>query len=448
MLNFLPHTDDTRKEMLKEIGLSSIEELFSQVPQEVRVKDGMFNLPAGISEQEAWQKLLKLAGENKTAENSISFLGGGVYNRYIPACVSAIVGRSEFVTSYTPYQPEISQGTLQAIFDYQTLICNITGMDISNASVYDGATACAEAILMAVRLSKKQDTVKVLVSEALNPEYKQVVEAYLYGADINIVYLPVEHGKTALPADINIDEYACVLVQSPNYFGCAENSGLFAKIKESQAKLVICADPISLAVLKSPAEYGADIVVGDFQPLGISMNFGGPHGGFIACKEAYLRQLPGRIVGLTQDKDGREAFSLTLQTREQHIRREKATSNICTNNALMALAATVYLSVMGPQGIKEIADISIQRAHYMAESLAEIPGISVLYNDFLYEFVIKTGIPSSELIKKLAQMDIFIGIDLSAKFKNMENSILISVTEMNTPEDIDKAIEAIKELRN
>ena len=431
MHNFLSHTDEIRHDMLKEIGLSSIDELFAQIDPKICFEK--LNLSDGISEQEVQKKLSELAAKN-TSKN-ISFLGGGVYNRYVPACIQNIAQRTEFITSYTPYQPEVSQGTLQAVFDYQTLICNLTGMDAANASVYDGASACAEAVLMAARLTRKTE---VLVSEALNPESKAVLETYCYGEGLNISYLQ---------GNENFDDYACVLAQNPNYFGELEPMALFEKVAESKAKLIVCIDPITPAVLKSPAEYGADIVVGDFQPLGLSMNFGGPHGGFVACKKAYLRQLPGRVVGLTTDKDGREAFTLTLQTREQHIRREKATSNICTNNALCALAATIYLSVLGTSGLREVANISIQRTHYMAEKLAWIQGISLISDKFLYEFVIKLeGITSEEFIKKLAHKGIFIGIDLSEKFKNMKNHILICVTEMNTPEDIDKTIKEIEEL--
>ncbi len=430
--------------MLKEINLESIDDLFKQIKPAIRTKK--FNLAGGMSEQEVRKKISGMAAKNKNCENSISFLGGGVYHRYVPACIQTVIERSEFITAYTPYQPEVSQGTLQSIFDYQTLICNLTGMDVSNASVYDGATACAEAALMAVRLTKKS---AILVSEALNPEYKQVLETYCYGAGIKINYLTAKNGKTQPENLVNLDDYACVLIQNPNYFGCIENMDICNNISNSKAKLIVCIDPVSVSVLKPPSEYGADIVVGDFQSLGINMNFGGPHGGFMACKEAYLRQLPGRIVGFTKDHDGREAFTLTLQTREQHIRREKATSNICTNNALMALAATVYLSVLGSQGLKETANISIQRAHYMAEKLVQIPTISIIYGEFLHEFVIKLdNISSEEFIKKLAEKDIFIGIDLSDKFNDLQNCVLVSVTEMNSVEDINKAVGVIELLIN
>ena len=441
MHNFLPHTDETRQEMLNEIGLNSTEGLFSNIPKEARVNS--LNIPEGLSELEAKKHLVELANKNQIAQNCISFLGGGTYNKYIPTCINSIIQRSEFITAYTPYQPEVSQGTLQVIYDYQSMLCNLTGMDVANASVYDGATACAEAVLMASRITKKT---KALVSYVLNPDYKQVIETYCYGAGIEIEYLELSEGKTTFSDDKNLDDYACVLIQNLNYLGCVENLiEISEKITNSKAKLIICADIISLAVLKKPSEYNADIVVGDLQQLGIGMNFGGPHCGFIACKNAYLRQIPGRIVGLSKDRDDNDAFTLTIQTREQHIKREKATSNICSNQALMTLIATIYLSVVGPEGLKEIANISTQRAHYLADKLNEIEGIKVLYPDFLNEFVIKIdSILADELIKKFEAENILAGINLSNKFKELENCILLAVTEMNDTQDIDKFIGVLK----
>lgn len=432
MYNFLPHTDSSRKELLDEIGLKSIEDLFSNIP----VKSGGLNLPEGLSEFETKRRLQQLAGKNK--QNCTSFLGGGTYNRYVPACVGTIIERSEFITAYTPYQPEVSQGTLQAIYDYQSMLCNLTGMDVANASVYDGATACAEAVLMACRITKKE---KALISYALNPNYKKVIETYCYGAGIKIEYFKGFE-------EISLDDCACVLVQNPNYLGRVENlAEISEKIRDSKAKFIICADIVSLALLKAPSEYNADIVVGDLQPLGLGMNFGGPHCGFIACKNEYLRQMPGRIVGLTKDKNGNDAFTLTIQTREQHIKREKATSNICSNQALMALAATVYLSVVGAEGLKEVADISAQRARYLAEKLSQINGISVLYSDFLYEFVIKLdSMPVEDFITKLEAQNILAGIPLGKEFPEFKNCLLVAVTEMNEVKDIDRFIEVAKSL--
>lgn len=432
MYNYLAHTDEKRQEMLREINLESIDDLFKHI----KPKMDELNLPKGISEMEAAKEISKIADKNFNLNQNISFLGGGTYNRYVPACISEILGRAEFYTAYTPYQPEVSQGTLQAIFDYQTLICNLTGMDVSNASVYDGATACAEAALMAIRLTKKN---KIFLSDGLNPNYIEVVKTYCYGADIT-----VNNGD--LKDNINFDEYAGVIAQIPDYLGRVKNPDLYNKINQSSAKFIACIDPVSIAVVKSPSEYGADIVVGDFQQLGCGMNFGGPHGGFLACKEQYLRQLPGRIVGLTKDKEGKEAFTLTLQTREQHIRRDKATSNICTNTALTALAATIYLSALGPEGLKEIFNISIQRAHYFARELSKIPGLSVLYPNFLNEFVLKVENTSAEkFINSLAQKGIFIGINLNNRFKGkMQDCILICVTEMNSINDIKNTLDIIK----
>jgi len=437
--NFLPHTEETRQEMIKEIGLNSVKDLFSNIPKEAKVEN--LNIPDGLSELEAKKCLMTLANKNKSAQNCISFLGGGTYNRYVPSCINTIIQRSEFITAYTPYQPEVSQGTLQVIYDYQSMLCNLTGMDVANASVYDGATACAEAVLMACRITKKA---KALVSYALNPDYKQVIETYCYGAGIEVEYLPLLGGKTNISSE-SFDDYACVLIQNPNYLGCVENLvEISEKVKSSKAKLIICADIVSLALLKPPSEYNADIVVGDLQQLGLGMNFGGPHCGFIACKNEYLRQIPGRIVGLSKDRDDNDAFTLTIQTREQHIKREKATSNICSNQALMALAATVYLSVVGAEGLKEVANISAQRAHYLAEKLSEISGIKVLYSDFLNEFVIKIdSMPADELIKKLEAENILAGINLGKKFKELENCILIAVTEINDVQDIDKFVETV-----
>lgn len=440
MHNFLPHTKETRQEMLNAIGLNSIEDLFINIPEEAKINN--LSIPEGLSELEAKKRLQELANKNKTTQNCISFLGGGTYNRYIPSCINTITQRSEFITAYTPYQPEVSQGTLQVIYDYQSMLCNLTGMDVANASVYDGATACAEALLMASRITKKT---KALVSYVLNPDYKKVILTYCYGAGIEIEYLNISEGHSEISDEINLDDYACVLIQNPNYLGCTEN---LVKISEktinSKAKLIICADIVSLAILNNP---NADIVVGDLQQLGLGMNYGGPHCGFIACKNEYLRQIPGRIVGLSKDRDGSDAFTLTIQTREQHIKREKATSNICSNQALMALTATIYLSVTGPEGLKEIANISVQRAHYLAEKLNEIKGIKVLYSDFLNEFVIKVeSVSADELIKKLEAENILAGINLGNKFKEFEDCILVAITEMNEVQDIDKFISVLKEL--
>jgi len=445
LYNYLPHTDQTREEMLGEIGLESIEDLFSNINKDIRFDNANFNIPDGVSELEAKEKLSQLANNNLSLSNCLSFLGGGTYYRYIPACIQTVVERSEFLTSYTPYQPEVSQGTLQVIYEYQSMICNLTGMDVANASVYDGAMACAEAVLMAARITKKS---KALIASSLNPEYKEVIKTYCFGENIDLDYIPLKDGKADFES-IKQDEYACILVQNPNYLGSVEDIFEISEIcKNSGAKFVVCTDLISLALIKNPASYGADIVVGDIQALGLPMAFGGPHGGFIACKTEYIRQIPGRIAGMTKDRDDGTAFTLTLQTREQHIRRAKATSNICSNQALMALAATVYLSVMGPEGLKEAATISSARAHYLAEKINKLPGFKVLYNDFLYEFVVKVDdkFSARNILNQLKEQNILAGIPLYDKFDELKNCILVCVTEMNHVSGIDRFTDALEEI--
>ena len=349
MKNFLVHNDEVKAEMLKEIGLNSVEDLFSDIPQEVRMRP--LDLPEALSEMEVQREIKTLASKNKT--NYISFLGGGIYNKFIPAAVGQIAQRFEFLTAYTPYQAEISQGTLQVMYEFQTMISRLTGMDISNATVYDGGTASAEAILMAKRISKKT---KALVSENINPEYKKVIDTYAWANEIEVEYFKNSPENTA--------DYACVLVQTPDYYG------EILDIKPVDTLLIVCTDISSLSILKPPSEYGADIVVGDIQTLGIPQEFGGPHAGFIACREKYMRQLPGRLAGRTLDADGNQSFCLTIQTREQHIKREKATSNICSNQALVGLCATLYLSLLGEKGFKQAGYLSAKQAHKLSQNLS------------------------------------------------------------------------------
>ncbi|MCM1339963.1 MAG: aminomethyl-transferring glycine dehydrogenase subunit GcvPA, partial [Muribaculaceae bacterium] len=337
MNNFLVHNKEIIDEMCKAIGISNPEELFAQIPQDVRMAE--LKLPNAKSEMETQRLVKNLAKENNT--DYAIFLGGGIYNKFIPACISQVASRFEFNTAYTPYQPEISQGTLQVMYEFQTMISRLTGMDIANATMYDGGTACAESILMACRISKKYEA---CVLNSLNPEYKKIIETYTSAQSIKVEWVD------EIPQ--NTSKFACVLVQTPNYFG---------EIIEPQpvdCLLVVCCDVSTLSALKTPAEYGADIVVGDTQTLGIPMNFGGPSAGFMACREKFMRQLPGRLAGRTVDKDGKQAFCLTIQTREQHIKREKATSNICSNQALIGLCATLYLSVMGEKGFKQAGYLS------------------------------------------------------------------------------------------
>lgn len=414
MNNFLAHNDKTRKELLDSIKINTIEDLFNIIPN--KAKTGSLNLNEGLSEMQVQREIKSLAKKNNS--DVINFLGAGTYNHFIPACISQVAQRFEFLTAYTPYQPEISQGTLQIMYEFQSMICKLTGMDVSNASVYDAATACAEAISMASRITKRS---KALISDALNPEYKEVIKTYAWANGIQIDW--------EIKEDSKFEEYACVLIQNPNFYGMIEKFNLSDKLNEAKTLLVVCVDISSLSVLESPAEYNADIVVGDIQPLGISMSFGGPHGGFMACQEKYMRQLPGRIAGRTLDADGNQAFTLTIQTREQHIKREKATSNICSNQALMALCATLYLTLLGEKGFKQAGILSAQNAHKLSKML-ENKGIKTLYRDFYNEFVIEVC-DSDKFLTDLKSNNIVGGLKLDGK------RILVCATEMNTDEEIE-----------
>jgi len=414
MNNFLAHTDETREQLLKSISVASIEELFDKIPQEAKAKE--LNLPDAISEMQLQKEIKSLAKKNNT--DVISFLGAGVYNHFIPACISQIAQRWEFLTAYTPYQPEISQGTLQIMYEFQSMICNLTGMDVSNASVYDGASACAEAILMASRITKRN---KALVSDAINPEYKEVIKTYAWANGIEITW-----GIT--DEEIQTDEYACVLVQNPNFYGMIGDINVSEKLAASKTLLVVCVNISSLSVLKAPSEYGADIVIGDIQPLGIAMSYGGPHGGFMACKDKYMRQMPGRIAGRTLDIEGNQAFTLTIQTREQHIKREKATSNICSNQALVALCATLYLTLLGEKGFKQVGVLSSENAHKLSEMLGG-KGIKTVNDNFYNEFVIEVD-NADKFLADLKEKNIIGGLKLD------ENKILVATTEMNSQEEL------------
>ena len=412
MKNFLAHTDEIRNEMLKEISCASIDDLFKQIP--VKFKD--FNLYNPKSEMETQKEIKKLAKNNKT--EYANFLGGGVYNKFIPACINYVAQRFEFLTAYTPYQPEISQGTLQIIYEYQTMISRLTGMDIANASMYDGGSACAEAILMSHRIAKGKKN-KALVSNYLNPEYKQVIKTYTWAQDIEIEWFD------EIPK--NTSEYCCVLVQYPDYYGEIN------QLNKPDTLFIVCANLSALAVICPPIE--ADIVVGDIQSLGIPMNFGGPHAGYMACKEAYMRQMPGRLVGRTLDAEGAQAFTLTIQTREQHIKREKATSNICSNQSLIALATTLYLSLLGEKGFKEANIISANMAHALSKMLNG-KGVRTMNKNFFNEFVVEVE-DSDKYLAKLKEANILGGIKLD------DRRVLVCTTEMNTEEDILNYIEAL-----
>lgn len=413
MKNFLVHTDEVKKEMLKSIDMTNIEDLFKQIPQKARMGQLGFEKP--LSEMDVQKRIKSLAKKNNT--DYVTFLGAGTYNKFIPACISQVANRFEFLTAYTPYQPEISQGTLQVMYEFQTMICRLTGMDISNATMYDAASACAEAILMAVRVSKKN---KVLVSEKLNPEYIDVIKTYCWANEIELEIFD------KIPQ--NTSEYACVMIQNPDFYG--EISTIE---KPNDCLLVVCVDISSLGILNPPTN--ADIVVGDIQTLGIPMEFGGPHAGFIACKEKFMRQIPGRLAGRTVDADGNPAYCLTIQTREQHIKREKATSNICSNQALIGLCATLYLTVMGEKGFRQASYLSAKRAHQLSEKLAQ-KGIKTLNKNFYNEFTIEVK-DAEKFLSNLKSKGIIGGLKVDT------DKVLVATTEMNSEEDIDKYIESI-----
>lgn len=412
MKNFLVHTDEIKKEMLQSINASNIEELFSQIPQKARMENPNFGKP--LSEAETQKYIKSLAKKNKT--DYITFFGAGTYNKFIPACISQVANRFEFLTAYTPYQPEISQGTLQVMYEFQTMICRLTGMDISNATMYDAASACAEAILMAVRISKKN---KVLVSNKLNPQYIEVIKTYCWANDIEINLFD------KIPD--NTSEYAGILFQNPDFYGEIK------EITPTDCLLIVCTDVSSLGILNPPSD--ADIVVGDVQTLGIPMSFGGPHAGFIACKEKFMRQIPGRLAGRTVDADGNPAYCLTIQTREQHIKREKATSNICSNQALIGLCATLYLTVMGEKGFRQASYLSTKMAHMLSNKLTE-KGIKTLNKNFYNEFVIEVD-DADRILKNLKNNGIIGGLKLD------NHKILVATTEMTSDEDIESYISNI-----
>ncbi len=437
MASYIPTTGDQQLEMLKTIGVSSCEELYADVPESMRLKEGALNLPKGMSESEVLGNMKALAAKNKVFTSV--FRGAGAYNHYIPTVVKRVTAKEEFLTAYTPYQAEISQGVLQSIFEYQTMICELTGMSASNASVYDGATAAGEAIAMC----RERKRSKVVISGASNPEVIKVMQTYAFGVDSECVVVPAKDGKTDLEAlKAAIDETtSCVYAQQPSFFGVIEDCTAIAEaVHEAGARFVMGINPIAAAVLKTPAECGADIAVGEGQPLGMPMAFGGPYLGFMAATDKMMRRLPGRIVGQTTDDQGRRAFVLTLQAREQHIRREKASSNICSNEALCALTAAVYMASMGPDGMRNVAEQCYAKAHYMAEQISGIKGFEkVNSGEFFHEFVTACPMDADKLMAALEEKGILGGLPV-------EGGILWCATEMNSKEEIDALAALLKEV--
>ena len=436
---YLPMTEQDQKEMLDVIGVSTIDELFSDIPEKVRFQ-GLYNIKEAKSEAALSKELAQLAAKNKDTIANVSFLGAGVYNHYKPVIVDHVISRSEFYTAYTPYQPEISQGELQAIFEFQTMIAELTGMDLANSSMYDGGTALAEAGMLAAGHTRRK---KLLVSGALHPEYRDVVKTYADGQSVEVVIVPTKDGVTDIEAlkDLMDDSVAAVIAQYPNFFGQIEDIKTIGEIAHEQKGLfIVSANPLALGVLTPPGKLGADIVAGDAQPFGIAEAFGGPHCGFFAVTKALMRKVPGRLVGETVDGEGRRGYVLTLQAREQHIRRDKATSNICSNQALLALAASVAMTALGKQGVQEIAKQNIVKTRY-AKNAFEAAGFTVAYQGAHFnEIVVKTNKSVTDINKGLIEKGIIGGFDLGRVYPELENHALIAVTELRTKEEIDTLV--------
>lgn len=433
---YLPMTESDQKAMLETIGVTSVKELFNDIPESVQF-NGEYQIKQAKSETSLMRELTQLAGKNADLKANASFLGAGVYDHYMPVIVDHVLSRSEFYTAYTPYQPEISQGELQAIFEFQTMICELTSMDVANSSMYDGGTALAEAAMLSAGQTRRK---KVLVSSAVHPESKEVVKTYAKGQYIEVVEIPHQDGVTDLEAlkELVTDDIAAVIVQYPNFFGRLEPMKELEEIIHAhKAMFVVSSNPLALGALTPPGKFGADIVVGDAQPFGIPTSFGGPHCGYFAVTTKLMRKVPGRLVGQTIDEEGRRGFVLTLQAREQHIRRDKATSNICSNQALNALAASVAMTALGRKGVKEMALQNIQKAHY-AKNVMKSNGLELVFEGPSFnEFVIKLAKPVKEVNKALLQKGIIGGYDLGRDYPELANHMLIAVTELRTKEEID-----------
>lgn len=442
-MSYIPTTEEQQKKMLADIGAESIDELFADIPESVKLK-GSLDLPKAMSEMEMSGHMHTMACKNISVTEYTCFLGAGAYDHYIPAVVTNLLSREEFYTAYTPYQPEISQGTLQAIFEYQTMICNLTGMDVSNASLYDGATALAEGAAMACEATKRRGIVAV---RSIHPESREVLATYAKFKGMTLKECGIKNGVTDTQhlKDLVDENTAAVLIQSPNFFGSVENIKEIAEIAHNnKALLVVSCDPISLAILKAPGDLGADIVVGEGQVLGNPLGFGGPYLGFMAAKKEFTRRMPGRIVGETTDRSGKRGYVLTLQTREQHIRREKATSNICSNQALNALAATIYLSVMGKKGLRKAAELCLRKSHYAYRKLIETGMFSPAFTSpFFKEFMLIYHGNAEKLNRHLLERKILGGFPVERFYPEYKGGYLIAVTEKRTKEDIDRLVSEV-----
>ncbi len=438
-MSYLFNTPEDLQQMLEAIGVGSIDDLFACIPPSLRL-DRPLQLPPAMGELELSRHMSALAASNRCAEDTICFLGGGSYDHFIPAVVDALASRGEFYTSYTPYQPEVSQGNLQAMFEYQTMVCQLTGMDVSNASLYDGGSAAVEAVLMCLSATRRDGN--VVVPASVHPEYRQILETYLINLGTQLVTVPTDDGVVdpdALAAVVN-DRTACVLIQHPNFFGCLEQVEAVGRIAHDAGALLVQAfDPISLGLLKRPGDLGADIAIAEGQSLGNPMIFGGPYLGIMACRDQFVRRLPGRIAGQTTDRRGRRCWVLTLQTREQHIRRDKATSNICTNQGLIAVRAAIYLSVLGPQGLRQTAEQCLQKARYAMQQIAASQRFEAAFAAPTFkEFVVRdTEDRVTQLLRDSCQHGILAGVPLGRWYPQWQDAFLVTVTEKRTRSEID-----------
>ncbi|HZK28025.1 MAG TPA: aminomethyl-transferring glycine dehydrogenase subunit GcvPA [Thermoclostridium sp.] len=443
MSNYIPNTNAQQLQMLKEIGVNDIKDLFSDIPENVKLNTSL-DIPEAMSEIELSTHMRQVANKNKNLEEYSCFLGAGAYDHYIPSVVNNLLSRQEFYTAYTPYQPEISQGTLQAIFEYQTMICRLTGMDVANASLYDGGSALAEAAIMACESTRRNEIIAI---RSMHPENREVLSTYARFKGISLKEAEIKNGVTdiqRLEGEFN-ENTAAILVQSPNFFGAIENLKEIAQLAhKNKSLLIVSCDPISLAILKAPGDVGADIVVGEGQALGNPLSFGGPYLGFMAVKKPFTRKMPGRIVGQTVDKNGKRGYVLTLQTREQHIRREKATSNICSNQALNALAATIYMSILGKKGLKDVAELCTQKAHYAYNELLKTQLFSPAFDSpFFKEFLLVYHGNVEKLNKHLIDRKIIGGFATDNLYPEFENGYLVAVTEKRTKDEIDRFVSEV-----
>jgi glycine dehydrogenase subunit 1 len=447
-MSYIPHTDAERQQMLSAIGVTTIEDLFEAIPASHRFP--RLNLPEPMSEMEVAAEMQALAEANEHGGDFVLFRGAGAYHHFIPSVVNHMLMRGEFYTAYTPYQPEVSQGTLQAIYEYQSMMCALTGMDAANASHYDGATSLAEAVTVSLEVTRHKRS-KIILSHAINPQYRAVVRTYHQGGDLKIVG---DRGQASIPdlVDMLDGDTAMLAISYPDFFGQVEDvtvvKDLVDKVHEAGALLVMVVNPMALGLFKSPGELGADIVVGEGQPLGVPLGFGGPYLGFFATREKYVRKIAGRIIGETVDQDGKRAFVMTLRPREQDIRREKATSNICTNQGLMALAASVYMSLMGKNGLRRVAELCYHKAHYAADRIDGLDGYEVVREKvFFNEFVVKCPVPVAQINQRLVQSGIIGGYDLGKDYAHLKNHMLLAVTEVNRKDEIDALVEILAEVK-